>query len=210
MTPRGGRSFQRRRAAPIFSGDRILIVCEDAKASPDYFRALLKNWRLQPAQVRVCGPECGSDPKQVVEYARSEKQKAKSEAKESGATPYDQVWCVVDTDHHGQNLQAARQAAQKHGIEIVVSNPCIEYWFLLHLEYTTTSFANCRAVERELRNRLGNYDKAVLPSDELLPGIDDAVTHSKSVRADHERTGASSPYTDVDLLIDALSKLRRP
>ena len=46
-----------------------LIVCEDAVATPRYFKALRSKLKLSTAEVEVCGEECGSAPINVVDYA---------------------------------------------------------------------------------------------------------------------------------------------
>ncbi len=39
------------------------------------------------------------------------------------------------------------------------SNPCIEFWFLLHFVRTTKPFSNCESVEKDLQKYLPNYTK---------------------------------------------------
>ncbi|MDR3287497.1 MAG: RloB family protein [Prevotellaceae bacterium] len=49
----------------------------------------------------------------------------------------------------------------KEKIIIIINNPCLEYWFLLHFETTTKYYENCDKVVRQLKkhNQLSDYAK---------------------------------------------------
>jgi hypothetical protein len=42
---------------------------------------------------------------------------------------------------------------------VIVSNPCIEFWFLLHFEKTSKYFDTCSSAETQLKKHLKNYEK---------------------------------------------------
>ncbi len=44
-------------------------------------------------------------------------------------------------------------------IFVIVNNPCLEFWFLLHFEKTSKYFNTCSSVETELKKHLRNYEK---------------------------------------------------
>ena len=44
-------------------------------------------------------------------------------------------------------------------IIIVVNNPCLEYWFLLHFEQTSKPFSTYKQLEKSLKNHLPHYEK---------------------------------------------------
>ncbi|HNS29329.1 MAG TPA: RloB family protein [Tenuifilaceae bacterium] len=44
-------------------------------------------------------------------------------------------------------------------VTVVVINPCLEFWFLLHFEQTSRVFNNCKKVESQLKNHLKCYEK---------------------------------------------------
>jgi hypothetical protein len=49
---------------------------------------------------------------------------------------------------------------KKHkNIVIVVNNPCLEFWFLLHFEATSRYFDSCESVEKPLKTHLKDYEK---------------------------------------------------
>lgn len=44
-------------------------------------------------------------------------------------------------------------------VVVIVNNPCLEFWFLLHFEKTSKYFSNCSSAETELKKHLKNYEK---------------------------------------------------
>ncbi|WP_348800575.1 RloB family protein [Flavobacterium adhaerens] len=42
---------------------------------------------------------------------------------------------------------------------VIVNNPCLEFWFLLHFEKTSKYFNNCLGAETQLKKHLKNYEK---------------------------------------------------
>lgn len=50
-------------------------------------------------------------------------------------------------------------AHKYENVVVIVNNPCLEVWFLLHFEKTAKGFRNCSSVEAELKKHLKNYEK---------------------------------------------------
>ncbi len=45
-------------------------------------------------------------------------------------------------------------------VEVIINNPCLEFWYLLHYHETSKHFANCDKVTKELKqNHLTDYEK---------------------------------------------------
>lgn len=44
-------------------------------------------------------------------------------------------------------------------VVVIVNNPCLEFWLLLHFEKTTKYFNNCTAAEAQLKKYLKDYEK---------------------------------------------------
>ncbi len=70
------------------------------------------------------------------------------EAKKGNVKPIDTF-----TDYH-KTLEK-----KTNNVIIVVNNPCLEYWFLLHFENTCKRFENCAAAEKELKKHIKDYTK---------------------------------------------------
>ena len=53
-----------------------------------------------------------------------------------------------------------RDAANKiENIVVIVNNPCLEFWFLLHFERTSKLFTACSSFEKQLKKYLTDYEK---------------------------------------------------
>jgi hypothetical protein len=44
-------------------------------------------------------------------------------------------------------------------IVIIINNPCLEYWLLLHFEATAKVFTNCVEAQKQLKKHLTDYEK---------------------------------------------------
>ena len=52
-----------------------------------------------------------------------------------------------------------KKIKKKQNVIVIVNNPCIEYWFLLHFKKTAKFFTDCSSAESELKKYLKNYKK---------------------------------------------------
>jgi hypothetical protein len=98
---------------------RFLLCCEGVGTEPGYFETLaefLKNPLIELIQVDIA-EHGGTDPKQVVEQAKSLRADADHEAKRmrDDNLRYDQVWCVFDRDEHAHFYEAVNQASEREG-----------------------------------------------------------------------------------------------
>lgn len=81
---------------------------------------------------------------------------------------YDEVICLMDMDRlntHPTEMQVYQKAkiqAVFRRVTFIETDPCTEYWFLLHFveRSSTKRFADYTAVETKLRKYLPNYSKS--------------------------------------------------
>lgn len=85
---------------------------------------------------------------------------------------YDKVFWIVDLDvllkeerekknstsSLQQFLNYWRKLSKQEKIVVIVNNPCLEYWFLLHYENGKV-FTACAGAEKQLRRHLKDYEK---------------------------------------------------
>lgn len=84
-----------------------------------------------------------SSPDQVLKYLKSELQK---EPLQVG----DEKWMVVDVDKYEPQLSRAAQKCIDAGINLAVSNPCFEFWLLLHYLNPDEMLQSCNDVKTVL------------------------------------------------------------
>ena len=101
----------------------------------------------------------------------------------------DRVWCVFDVDKNSNDaLEAAFEAASIERVEISLSNPCIELWFLLHYIQRNASISKEEAL-RELIRNIPNYQKGKPIAGEIKAGEHDAIVRAKVLDRQHKRNG---------------------
>lgn len=91
------------------------------------------------------------------------------------STAYDKVFWIVDLDtitsesrkaikgqknprHEFKLYYLAIQKKHKN-VTVIVNNPCLEFWILLHFEATTRYFDQCDGATRQLQKHLRDYQK---------------------------------------------------
>ena len=86
---------------------------------------------------------------------------------------YDKVFWVIDLDvllkeerEKKSNpsslrkfLEYYKSLSKNQKVVVIVNNPCLEYWFLLHFRKTTKVFTACTDAEKEVSQYLKGYEK---------------------------------------------------
>ena len=86
---------------------------------------------------------------------------------------YDKVFWIVDfdvllkeereskgsTSSLQQFLNYWGKLSKQNKIVVIVNNPCLEYWFLLHYKNTSKVFTACADAEKQVSQHLKGYEK---------------------------------------------------
>ena len=88
---------------------------------------------------------------------------------------YDQVFWILDFDVILSESAIIKGNQQKpidlfleynniietkfENITIIINQPCLEFWFLLHFEHTGAEFSNCESAIKKLKKHLKDYEK---------------------------------------------------
>ena len=141
-------------------GKKILIACEGKQTEPKYFNAIRQDLRLTTVQVLIL-PHDGTDPLSVVNAvleARKDKKREKTWFDDQ-----DSAWAVFDGDEHIANNRPnwcqAIQIAKSQKINLAITNPSIEFWYLIHFQDHSAIISRDKAKDR-LKQHIPNYDKA--------------------------------------------------
>ena len=138
--------------------------------------------------------------------------------KESPKDPY--VFCVIDRDRHTDFDTAIAQINGYRNkdtkLHAIVSNPCFEFWILLHFDYTTKLFGTsgdspCMdLIKNNLKVFIEDYekgDKAIMPPI-IKSGLERAVANAKRANETAKRNGTDNQTTQMDELVDYLKGLK--
>jgi len=193
--------------------DKVLIVCEGEKTEPHYLIALRDHLKLSQAKIKI-DSKSDSDPLKVVNYAKRLIEASRND-------PYDHVFCVIDRDKHANYDRAIAQVdryknkdAQLHAI---VSNPCFEFWLLLHFAYTTKQFGTSGGspcddlIKKDLKKHIKDYkkgDRSIISSINIEPKLETAVENAKRANKTAKENGTDNPTTQMDKLVDYLKGLK--
>lgn len=206
------RGQRRRTVKPV-----ILIVTEGALTEPQYF-AHYRN-RQTNIEIRVIGGRTGGGETDYTSLIRKAAEyKNKNQMSESNG---DAVWVVADGDVNYNSpdpvrekdlmLAKARKQADAKGIRLAISNPCFEFWYLLHFQYTTRYFRDYTAVENALTTYLPDYEKSDDVYSQLCERTDTAIQNAGRVAQYHLQNGnkppfgiAVNPFTDIYQLVESL------
>lgn len=209
------KPYAERRSATV-KPKSVLILCEDTCSGFKYLEDLVKELQITAASVRVRG--LGKDPESMVSEARGFKEgtSRRSQVQQS-RTFYDEVLVVFDGDailrggpEKAKFDQAIAQAQTEPAIEVYVSVPCIEFWFILHHGLTDASFSNCDEACQRFGQQVGvDYQKSDPKVFELLKkrypnGRSQAIRNAQLLRDQQQHTRFSSPSTEIDRLISRL------
>ncbi len=181
----------------------FLLFVEGARTETDYF----KHWyRLHRERVIVAIDDFHGGPAQLVDRAIAAKKEQLYEARHGRGRPYDEIWCVFDVDEHPNRHDAIERAA-RGGINVAVSNPCLELWFILHYE-DQTAYIDRKAAQRRAEELL-HCSKVLTDQalDALTSRYDDAVTRAVRLDEKHRKDGSSprsNPSSDAWRLVDRI------
>jgi hypothetical protein len=186
------RPIRTRRVKKLF-----IIATEGSKTEPTYFK--LFNSEDNAVSVKCIKGNHNSAPKYVLKRMREYIDK-------NDLMDGDEAWLVVDTDYwREEDLEALHAWSQSEGrFGLAVSNPCFEYWLLLHFEVGSGAPDRDECLTR-LRKHMPNYDKGNLDIGLLEPGIADAVARAKKrdtpPTADWPRKTGTTVYRLVGRLL---------
>lgn len=131
----------------------------------------------------------------------------------------DRVWCIYDTDinpQKQQQLDNARKLAKKFKINIALSNPCFEIWYLLHFKYSTSCFGSNESLIQELKEYIPDYDKNIdvfKIVDEIKNNISYATANAMKLNDYHAELGRNleniecNPSTQVFEVIEYIKNV---
>jgi hypothetical protein len=177
---------------------RLLVVCGTEKTETAYFKGFRTSLGANSVDIKIV--ERPRSPDQVVEHAKNRRD----------YRDFDECWCVLDVDAYeqeGGKVTKASATADAAGIKLAVSNPCFEYWLLLHHRGWDRPLSRCKDVWVPLRKSVNSYDKSKLRFADFAEGVLSAVARAK-VRDPSARDFAINPSSSVWVLVERLMEQR--
>ena len=215
----GRGKIERRGSKPRRTKPVILIVTEGEKSEPKYFEHF--RTRQNNVEVRVVPNSKNGGKTDYLNLIR----KASRICKDDDLSPKsgDSVWIVADGDVNYQAADAikkknaaltqARATAEKEAYSLLISNPCFELWYLLHLRYTTAHLPDYDAVKKALEQAgIKDYEKHNDLYEQLVSETIEAIKRAKRLEAHQVENGFTlplgldaNPFTEVYRLVEKLT-----
>ena len=118
--------------------------------------------------------------------------------------PEDALWLMFDVDRNrAAKLSDICQEALQKGFQLAISASCFEFWLFLH-HFDAEAFTDCKAIEAELKARLGSYNKTNLRTELYRPLIADALRRAKALHTNPEERWPEPLGTHVYKVIETL------
>ena len=220
----GRGKIERRGSKPRRTKPVILIVTEGEKSEPKYFEHF--RTRQNNVEVRVVPNSKNGSKTDYLNLIR----KASRICKDDDLAPKagDSVWIIADGDVNSQTadavkkkneaLAAARTSAAKESFSLLISNPCFELWYLLHLRYTTAHLPDYDTVKKALEQAgIKDYEKHNDLYDQLSSETTEAIKRAKRLEAHQVENGFNfplgldaNPFTEVYRLVEKLMITEHP
>lgn len=161
------RTHRDRRAVSQLYPLDLVYFCVEGDTEEAYIKGLMRHSYGGHLVPKFRGSRHNTSLKNLLEAAKR--------GPDDGDTPVG-TWIVCDTDENGVHQEelyrwAARKPAEHR---YALTNPCLEYWLILHYSDTASCLTPI-AAEAELRKHLSDYKKGTLP-DSIFDGTEAALS----------------------------------
>ncbi|MGX2950723.1 RloB family protein [Ursidibacter sp. B-7004-1] len=213
MAKRKNRDLLRKKPK-IEPYDLVLIVCEGEKTEPFYFQDMIEFEGLSSVNIEIISGK-GSDPVSVVKTAKS---KIKQQEKH---LPFNRVYCIIDRDSHANFEQAQNMAIDNDKIQLIISYPSFEFWYLCHFIYSRSPITrtgnksagdNCISLlNAHWQNKFkAPYSKEIKNLySELYEKLEIAIANSEKALREAQKDSEPNPSTQVHELVEYLRRIKK-
>lgn len=192
---RNRNSLIRERCEAYRDARLIVIASEGKDTERIYFKTLAKEYTNPRVHVHILerseSEQNNSSPEHVLKQLNDYKEQYALEAD-------DELWLVVDRDRWTEAMLSlvAMECAQDDYMHMALSNPCIEFWLLLHLvdvssltlEEQTQWLENRRRsknsdpyLKERLRQEMGSYHESDYDAQMLITYVETAIERARAL-----------------------------
>ena len=184
-----------------------LIVCEGRNKTETNYLNHFNKW---DGNVRLTiKPSEETDPAGMVKRAETLAKSLDINTKNG-----DRIICLMDLDVDNSKAALIEDLKRKHTkVEIIISNPCFEIWFLLHFTDHPTRENSSHNAKKQLERFIPHYTEGMdvlQKSKEIQLNYDIAIKNADNLQKEHLRNNIqissadANPYTDMGGLMKAI------
>ena len=215
---RSRNSLMRERQEAFRDARLIVIASEGKDTERIYFKALAKEYSNPRVHVHILerseAEQNNSSPEHVLKQLNNYKEQYALEAD-------DELWLVVDKDRWTEAMlsRVATECAQDDYMHMALSNPCIEFWLLLHLvdvsllthEEQLQWLENRRKsrntdpyLKVRLRQEMGSYHESAYDAQMLIANVETAIERARALDKNSADRWPQTLGTRVYLLAESI------
>jgi RloB-like protein len=193
----------RRRVSKDAIRPEVLAFVEGEVTEEQY---LIHFGRLHRAKMTFRVADFHGVPFSLVSRAVETKKAEERDSRRGRGRARDEYWCVFDVDVHEKLIEAIDLAA-RNGIQLAISNPCIELWFLIHFEDQFAFIERHdaqRAAKAHTRCDKTLTREALEALGERFPAAKDRARALESKHVGDGTPAPGNPSSDVWRIIDSI------
>ena len=177
-----------------------IFILTEGETERIYLNHLKQRGSNYSLHIQVFG---GNDPFKMVKRC-NEVFKSRSMSIKRG----DYAFCVMDVDNcKSDDFKKALDYSRKNGIQIILSNPCFEVFFILHFTDVIPVLSS-----REMKNEVSRYIDGYRETGDywnlLLKEQSKAIDRSRSYKLESDSVSNGILGTNVWVLFDLVGRLR--
>ncbi len=184
----------------------VLIIAE-GKTEKIFFSGI----RERHSNIKIVIPNTTpTDPLNLVELCVSKIQSEGIEVEDG-----DLAFCIVDVDHNSRsNIEKAITLANDNNVNLIISNPCFEVWFLLHFRDLNQAMDISEVIESLNECMEGGYSKTKDYKEQLDPKREEAMKRASRLTRKAKTSEPidyfiTNPSTGIYIVIEMIDELKR-
>ncbi len=188
-----------RSAKPTRSYNKLYLIATEGETEKDYLELIQK---MVSAQIKISVPKPDHKPNPDKVIERMEKAR-KAEDLRKG----DEAWLIIDKDTwpEEQIQRAFEWAEQRSDRGCALSNPCFEYWILLHFEKPKSGLST-KSITDQINKHIPNYEKRLKEAAFSKTQIEDAIKRAEQQERNRSTLYPEQNGTMVYKLIESIFK----
>jgi hypothetical protein len=183
--------------APYRDASRIVIACEGALTEPNYFK------HFEAASPKLTVTIAGKDAENpTLSAPKWVLARAEAHAEKVGLAEIDEVYLVMDVDHHEENdFRELHEICKKKNWMLVLSNPCFEVWPYMHFK---EALPDARLKPQRLKYILSQLIQGGYHPEKILPYTERAIKNAVLLEKDADHFFPAENTTKVYVLVNRL------
>lgn len=187
----------------------LVVICSEGKNSTAE-KIYFSNFTDRNCRIKFCTGS-STDPVGMLEDFKKYIKNEELEFEEQCSK-----YLLIDTDLSPKQIKAIEtisKECEKLGIEIIISSPTFEIWYLMHFRSNKLKFNASKEVKRALEEEIGGtYSETINMYPSISSRLESAIANAKRVNSnslkDCQNKYLSNPYSEVYKVIEKINEYK--